>query len=121
MLRRDLFEQLGQFLDHQIIELDNRNSSKLGLSDKDKQSLPKVLFLLNQLTEQWKSVQESNNMSDIEEFANDIQAIAEKYHCQPTLEYASELKEKIKVFDISGIQQQLKKFSTIQVELQRLI
>jgi two-component system sensor histidine kinase EvgS len=118
VLRTDLFATLARFLDHQIIEQDNQQATKIELSAAQQKVLPEVLKKLQQQTDQWQAIQQDNNISDIKKFAGDLVNIAEESGFQPLLVYANQLMEMIDVFDIEGIKGQLTHFSSLLEELQ---
>ncbi len=118
VLRTDLFATLARFLDHQIIEQDNQQATKIELSATQQKQLPEVLKKLQQQTEQWQAIQQDNNISDIKKFAGDLVNIAEESNFEPLLVYANQLMEMIDVFDIEGIKGQLTRFSSLLEELQ---
>jgi two-component system sensor histidine kinase EvgS len=117
VLRKDLFRELGRFLKHQIVEQDDQPSSTLALSKQQQKVLPEVLQKLEQHTEQWQIVQDSNNITEMKKFAHNLAETGVLYDFKPVIDYAQQLNERISIFDTQGIRQQLANFSSLQAEL----
>jgi two-component system sensor histidine kinase EvgS len=118
VLRADLFEMLSGFLEHQMSQQTITETPMPVLSDEEKQVLPDVLQQLQRQHQQWQLIQQTNNISDIQVFANDLLEIAESNQFNPLKEYAIELNDKISVFDVSGIKQQLRDYSRLLTALE---
>lgn len=108
VLRTDLFKELARFLAHKEIELGTEQEKTIILSEKAKAALPKILQALeNTIYGNWELAKKSNNLSHIKDFAKDIGKIARRYDIMPLDTYASQLIERVDVFDIVGMQQLL--------------
>ena len=121
VLRSDLFAELGRFLEHQIVEQDSQQSTKIELSAAEQKVLPDVLKELEQQTDQWQAIRDSNNISGMKQFAGDLVNIAEQYDFKPVLIYANELTATIGVFDIDGIKHLLNEFPSLQDRLGEVV
>ncbi|MEE9424181.1 MAG: transporter substrate-binding domain-containing protein [Methylococcales bacterium] len=117
VLRKDLFRELGRFLEHQIVEQDDQPTPTFVLSEQQQKVLPKVLQTLEQHTEQWQIIQDSNNISEIKKFTHNLTEIGMTNDFKPVIDYAEQLNERISIFDTQGIRQQLENFSNLQAEL----
>jgi two-component system sensor histidine kinase EvgS len=117
VLSTDLFQELGRFLEHQVIEQVCQQPSTLELSEQQQKVLPEVLQQLQKLTKQWQVIQENNSIPEMKKFTSSLLEIAETYDFKPVMDYVNQVNERISVFDIQGMQQQLNNFSTLQAEL----
>ena len=118
VLRVDLFATLTRFLEHQIVEQDSQQSTKIELSAAEQKVLPEVLKKLEHQAVQWQTIRESNNISEMKEFVGNLLDIAEQYDFKPVLAYANRLTESINTFDIDDITRLLNEFSNFQNWLQ---
>ncbi len=116
----DLFQVLGRFLEHQVIEQACQQPSTLELSEQQQKVLPEVLQQLQKLTKQWQVIQENNSIPEMKKFTSSLLEIAETYDFKPVMDYVNQVNERISVFDIQGMKQQLNNFSTLQAELLEL-
>ncbi len=117
VLRADLFQELRRFLEHKINEQASQQPTALVLSEHQKKVLPDVLKQLQKQIKQWQVIQENNSISEMKKFTSRLMEIAETYDFKPVMDYVDQLNERISVFDIQGMKQQLDNFSMLQAEL----
>ncbi len=108
-----LIEKIAKFLPHRV-EATVQNSSELVLSETDLSRLPDVLDGLEPLRYQWRSIQDSNNISAIEKFGQELKSLSNQVGGFAPLDtYADELLQAIAVFDIATVTQSLLKFEVL--------
>jgi len=115
--RVELFEKLAHFLEHTQIENQAQPEISFTLSEQELVSLPNVLDSLSMEMERWEEVKASNDLSDMQQFANNLIQIAEQHQFSLLADYASSLLAKIEVFDIVGIDAELNAFSDLYTSL----
>ncbi len=117
VLKKDLFDELALFLNHDIAEPTEEEMSRLMLNEKEQKVLPDLLQKLNEESQLFDSIRTNNNITNMKTFCSNILAIAENYEFIPLIQYAERLDESIKAFDIAGITLSLNEYSSLHDEL----
>ena len=120
VLKSELFNELSQFLEYEIIEDDEVISKKFTLSEKAKLNMGTILNLIsNDVMPLYNKATKSNNISDAKVFNTQLQSIAQEYDVDILSEYTQELSNAIDVFDISKMQIMLKNLDEILQDLSK--
>ncbi|KKN45181.1 hypothetical protein LCGC14_0685610 [marine sediment metagenome] len=112
----DLYKALAGYLKHSLVGDDSKAES-LELSEHELQVLAPVLTGLEEKMSMWKSVRDSNDMSEIRLFASDLLSLAQQYDFTPLWDYAETLLEKVDVFDIKGMTEILSQYPSLYQKL----
>ncbi len=120
ILRLELITCLSEFLPHRTVTTSTKSqlSQIISLSAAERHVLPEVLQKLQQQTENWRHIQDSNNISAMKLFAQNLIKLAEEYEFKPLQEYAGKLLACVQHFDIHGITDLLQEFPEFQKNLQ---
>jgi two-component system sensor histidine kinase EvgS len=118
ILRQELIMCLSQFLPHQLVESLALPNQDMRLSAAELRVLPMVIQKLNLQIENWKLIQDSNNISAMKQFAGNLLTIAQEYQFDPLQQYAENLHNCISHFDINGITAMLREFPELHQRLQ---
>ncbi|WP_347985805.1 transporter substrate-binding domain-containing protein [Methylomonas sp. AM2-LC] len=118
ILRQELVACLSQFLPHQVNEPEPLQNKNVSLTEAELLVLPMVLQQLHQQQDNWKTIQDSNNISAMKRFAANLLKIADEYDFTPLQDYANNLQDCIGHFDIDGITTLLREFPDFQKSLQ---
>jgi response regulator RpfG family c-di-GMP phosphodiesterase len=112
-----LFEGMSRFLNYNEVETQSSPELAIKLSQQEQAALTPLLNALAEKMEQWQRIQSTNDLSDMQGFGNDLLVLAEQYQFKILAEYAQGLLSKIEVFDIKGIDNDLKAFSDLYTRL----
>jgi two-component system sensor histidine kinase EvgS len=112
-----LFEGMSRFLNYNEVETQSSPELAIKLSQQEQAALTPLLNALAEKMEQWQRIQLTNDLSDMQGFGNDLLVLAEQYQFKILAEYAQGLLSKIEVFDIKGIDNDLKAFSDLYTRL----
>ncbi|WP_024852134.1 transporter substrate-binding domain-containing protein [Hydrogenovibrio kuenenii] len=123
VLKHDLFQMLCQHLAYEEIEVESTDTQEpLILSSTVKSQLTDFTAALeDKLDQQHKRAIKTNNLEDLEDFADNIEEVGKTFDVPELTAFSAQLKEKIQSFDIGGMQQMLKQFTKLYEELSELI
>jgi len=118
VLRRNLFMELSNFLQHTLDEDEATVEEKLSLSDKAQQNIAVILNILEKdIRPLYEQAKKSNSMSDIEMMAREISKLSATYNIAVLDRFASQLFEAVDSFDIARLEQLLNQFKSLEKEL----
>ncbi len=115
--KADIVQEIMKFLPHSIKKnkiTDISKDKKIpNLSLKVLKSFPELLKILGNENERCKTIAKIMAIDKIENFAQDIQKLAKKFHCQSLEKWGNELNMATSNFQINIVQQMLKDFQDI--------
>lgn len=117
VLRSELLAKLASFLKNQPLAKEVEASMPIMLSESEQAALPIILEKLESQNDYWKSISNSNNLSEIKQFAQTVVTIGEQHDFALVTDYGNQLMEKIDIFDIDGLNIQLARFAELQLDL----
>lgn len=110
VLKADLTAELKRFLAYETIEAETEKTGSFNLSPTELLALPFVLEELENLIASCEQIARNNNMTEIEQFADNVLAIGSRQPITAVVDYASHLRADIDCFDLVAIKQSLKTF-----------
>ncbi|MDD2790740.1 MAG: ATP-binding protein [Sulfurimonas sp.] len=119
VLQYELFEELSKFLAFEIIgdEL-KEQKTKIVMSEKTKPNLSNILQLLSgEIKQAQLKAIETNSMSDIKDFTQEVETLALEFDVALLDEYVSKLHGAIDAFDIQTIEQTLHSYDELLKQL----
>jgi len=108
ILKKNLFNELANFLDFEEETQIKQTKQELKLSQKTEENREIILkHLKEELLQQQQKVLKSNNINETQIFADKLSKLALKYEIGFLEEYATSLKDAVEIFDIMGIKKLL--------------
>jgi two-component system sensor histidine kinase EvgS len=122
VLKTDLFEILSQYLHYEKIDDVDTDLliNTISLSDDEKAVLTVVNRELDRMEIRWKEINQTNNISEMQHFAQQLLQLGLLHNFSPLVDYSNELLEKITQFDIGGMTACLNQFPTLKTSLVNL-
>lgn len=123
VFKADLFGTLRKYLPHKT-QTPSRDFSEANdvLSETAKANAPQFLETIQQqLSPAQKNVVKTNNVEEIQHFAQACDAAADRYDSKLLKTYATQLLEAAESFDIKAMQQLLKHYKTLEAQLDVLL
>ncbi|MBD3612989.1 MAG: hypothetical protein HUJ13_11385, partial [Hydrogenovibrio crunogenus] len=123
VFKADLFNILKKYLPHEILTpTPEFSETQEVLSDKAKLNAPQFLEAIQeQLSPTQKTILKTNNIEEIQRFAQTCEALADQYDSKTLKTYATQLLEATESFDIKAMQQLLKYYETLEARLDKLL
>ncbi len=109
IMKQVLLQSLSRFLDCSVNEIP-KNERRPRKKENKLSDLKSSILLSEPLINLFNTAQNSNSISDIKNFHNELCVAAAKHNSEPLNKLAVTLEEKIESFDISGIQHLLLEF-----------
>ncbi|NOQ34490.1 MAG: response regulator, partial [Methylococcaceae bacterium] len=117
VLRSDLFEEICRFLPFQQRQQEEIQTEP-ELSTQTRDNLETIIEQLeNELYPLWQDIQRSNKISSMNNFAEQLEQLANEYQTQILQDYSGELKAYIQAFDIKNISVSLNRFEALIAHL----
>ena len=119
--RDELYVELSKFLPFETLKTTETPSNDYtAISTADMSVVVYVKAELEGLSEQYKSISDSNNLSEITAFANALNGINDLYPFAPVSHYAQQLLEQVAMFDIPSIQRSIKDYPQLVDRVEEL-
>ena len=118
VLRKHLFEELVQYLSHQIKDDDvDTTSVAIKLSEKTLENREFITQkLTNEIQDMYKKVQKSNNMNDATTLATALLDLSREYGIEHIEKYSQALINAIDIFDIASMKKILSGYPKLSLE-----
>jgi len=116
VFRKELFREVCKFLPYEQKEVDpkDQQNSQITLEERTPREIEAIKDIFHkEIIPLKKQAQESHNMNDIENFNNAIKELRQHYNIQGLASYNEKLTIAVETFDISSIQELLRKFDTL--------
>ena len=111
ILKKNLFKELANFLDFEEETVTVDLQEEIVCSKETQDNLKNILNTLNgELLTKQQKVLKSNNMNDIQIFADELKELAARYKIEHLATYAHSLIDAIEIFDIMGIKKLLQEY-----------
>ena len=122
VLKNNLIMTLAKYLPHRTIQrLKNKSETKPITETIDLKELDKLLETLKgEIYHLWTKANKSNHFTDITLFSDSLEQNTHKYPIPLFKNYVTDLKTKIDVFDIAGIQKIIGKFPEMIAEIEKM-
>ncbi|QBZ84250.1 Virulence sensor protein BvgS [Hydrogenovibrio crunogenus] len=123
VFKADLFNILKKYLPYETLTPTPEFSEPSEvLSDKARANAPQFLQVIqDKLSPTQKTILKTNNIEEIQQFAQTCDAIADQYDSKTLKAYATQLLEASESFDIKAMQQLLKYYDTLETKLDKLL
>ena len=112
-----LLASLARFLPHQMTESLAVAEAEISLSDAERADLGQMIEQLEGFAASWEQIKSGNNIGAIQRFGQRLLEAGEALQFRPVIEYAEALLQKVEIFDITGISNQLAAYPTLQQQL----
>ncbi len=122
--KKEVYHQLMKYLNYEIIKnTEEKEEEKMEIiDDKLKEKLPELVEILEkEYIPIWEELKTELLIFEMEDFANNLLNLSKNYPLSSLTNYADTLMEKIETFDIDQIEKFIKKFSTLVMEIKKLI
>ena len=84
------------------------------------QGIPELIQQLTQLQPQWKMVQDTFILDDIEEFASHLKRLGERHHVLELIEYSETLSMQVRQFDMEQLPRTLSHYTDMIQQIEKL-
>jgi two-component system sensor histidine kinase EvgS len=115
--REELFECLRTFLPSHTVDVENDQQTTV--TAQEQLLIPQLLSALKQKMNTWRNLNESNNLSDIQVFSDELTHMVPLHDVRMFRDYAQALHESLNVFDIEQVEQLLKRYPRLIDELDK--
>jgi two-component system sensor histidine kinase EvgS len=116
--REELFECLRTFLPSHIVDV--KDEEQPTVTVQEQMLIPQLLSALKQKMNTWRNLNESNNLSEIQAFSDELTEMVPLHEVGLFRDYAQALHESLNVFDIEQVEQLLKRYPRLIEELDKL-
>ncbi|MBV1928736.1 MAG: transporter substrate-binding domain-containing protein [Gammaproteobacteria bacterium] len=119
--KRELFDELTNFLPFESNAEYQEEPAKISLSDDEYATLPLALKSLKPLTARYQRVVKNNSISETQQFAQALTHTCEQYPLSVISSYAEQLIIEVDAFDIPAIKRSLNSYPQLIEALENLL
>lgn len=118
VLKAELNRELKRFLCYEAGDATAAAIAVPALSPEEKQALPAALDQLGKLLQPCARIARNNNMTEINQFADQVAEIGRRQAIKPIAAYADRLRREIDCFDLVAIKKSLNEYPALLTQLE---